>query len=296
MRLVTFTETASPTSTPRIGVLTGESIVDLSKAAPSLPTDMIALIAAGDEALATARAATGSTIKLSDVTLHSPVLKPSKILAAGLNYKDHLAELHKINPDFPQPVVPIIFNKQSTSVTGPYSPIYLPEESSQMDYEGELAVVIGKRCRRVSLEQAMDVVAGYTICNDVTIRDWQLASQTMTMGKSWDSHCPLGPALVTPDEVDGRQLDFKLFVNGEERQTSNTRELLFDIPALISHLSTAFTLEPGDVIVTGTTSGVAAFMPGSPWLKVGDVVRVEFDQLGHIENTVEADPVGSFIE
>jgi 2-keto-4-pentenoate hydratase/2-oxohepta-3-ene-1,7-dioic acid hydratase in catechol pathway len=118
----------------------------------------------------------------------------------------------------------------------------------------------------------------------------------MTMGKSWDSHCPLGPALVTPDEVDGRQLDFKLFVNGEERQTSNTRELLFDIPALISHLSTAFTLEPGDVIVTGTTSGVAAFMPGSPWLKVGDVVRVEFDQLGHIENTVEADPVGAFID
>lgn len=293
MRLVTFTQTNAPT--PRIGVLTGENIVDLSKAAPSLPTDMISLIAAGDEALATARAATGSHIKLSDVTLLSPVLNPQKILAAGLNYKDHLAELHQINPDFPQPKVPIIFNKQSTSVTGPYAPIYLPEESAQMDYEGELAVVIGKRCRRVPVERAMEVVAGYTICNDVTIRDWQVASQTMTMGKSWDSHCPLGPALVTPDEVDGRQLDFKLFVNGEERQTSNTRELLFDIPALISHLSTAFTLEPGDVIVTGTTSGVAAFMPGSPWLKVGDVVRVEFEGLGHIENIVEADPIGSFI-
>lgn len=293
MRLVTFTQANVPA--PRIGVLTGENIVDLSKAAPSLPTDMISLIAAGDEALATARAATGSLIKLSDVTLLSPVLNPQKILAAGLNYKDHLAELHQINPDFPQPAVPIIFNKQPTSVTGPYAPIYLPEESAQMDYEGELAVVIGKRCRRVPVERAMEVVAGYTICNDVTIRDWQMASQTMTMGKSWDSHCPLGPALVTPDEVDGRQLDFKLFVNGEERQTSNTRELLFDIPALISHLSTAFTLEPGDVIVTGTTSGVAAFMPGSPWLKVGDVVRVEFDGLGHIENIVEADPVGSFI-
>lgn len=293
MRLVTFTQTNA--STPRIGVLTGENIVDLSKAAPSLPTDMISLIAAGDEALATARAATGSLIKLSDVTLLSPVLNPQKILAAGLNYKDHLAELHQINPDFPQPKVPIIFNKQSTSVTGPYAPIYLPEESAQMDYEGELAVVIGKRCRRVPVERAMEVVAGYTICNDVTIRDWQVASQTMTMGKSWDSHCPMGPALVTPDEVDGRQLDFKLFVNGEERQTSNTRELLFDIPALISHLSTAFTLEPGDVIVTGTTSGVAAFMPGSPWLKVGDVVRVEFEGLGHIENIVEADPIGSFI-
>lgn len=294
MRLVTFTQDTA--STPRIGVLYDDTIVDLSQAAPSLPTDMIGLLAAGDEALTTARAATGSLVKLSDVTLQSPVLHPQKILAAGLNYKDHLAELHAINPDFPQPKVPIIFNKQSTSVTGPYAPIYLPEESAQMDYEGELAVVIGKRCRRVPLERAMEVVAGYTICNDVTIRDWQLASQTMTMGKSWDSHCPLGPALVTPDEVDGRQLDFKLFVNGEERQTSNTRELLFDIPALISHLSTAFTLEPGDVIVTGTTSGVAAFMPGSPWLKVGDVVRVEFDQLGHIENTVEADPVGAFID
>ncbi|MDF1686717.1 MAG: fumarylacetoacetate hydrolase family protein [Parvibaculaceae bacterium] len=294
MRLVTFTQ--DTTSTPRIGVLYDDNIVDLSQAAPSLPTDMIGLLAAGEEAMATARAATGSLVKLNDVTLQSPVLHPQKILAAGLNYKDHLAELHAINPDFPQPKVPIIFNKQTTSVTGPYAPIYLPEESAQMDYEGELAVVIGKRCRRVPLGRAMEVVAGYTICNDVTIRDWQLASQTMTMGKSWDSHCPLGPALVTPDEVDGRQLDFKLFVNGEERQTSNTRELLFDIPALISHLSTAFTLEPGDVIVTGTTSGVAAFMPGSPWLKVGDVVRVEFDQLGHIENTVEADPVGAFID
>lgn len=294
MRLVTFTQATAPT--PRIGVLYDDNIVDLSQAAPSLPTDMIGLLAAGEEAMATARAATGSLVKLNDVTLQSPVLHPQKILAAGLNYKDHLAELHAINPDFPQPKVPIIFNKQPTSVTGPYAPIYLPEESAQMDYEGELAVVIGKRCRRVPLERAMDVVAGYTICNDVTIRDWQLASQTMTMGKSWDSHCPLGPALVTPDEVDGRQLDFKLFVNGEERQTSNTRELLFDIPALISHLSTAFTLKPGDVIVTGTTSGVAAFMPGSPWLKVGDVVRVEFDQLGHIENTVEADPVGAFID
>ncbi|MFT6489795.1 MAG: 2-keto-4-pentenoate hydratase/2-oxohepta-3-ene-1,7-dioic acid hydratase in catechol pathway [Parvibaculaceae bacterium] len=294
MRLVTFTQ--DTTSTPRIGVLYDDNIVDLSQAAPSLPTDMIGLLAAGEEAMATARAATGSLVKLNDVTLQSPLLHPQKILAAGLNYKDHLAELHAINPDFPQPKVPIIFNKQTTSVTGPYAPIYLPEESAQMDYEGELAVVIGKRCRRVPLERAMEVVAGYTICNDVTIRDWQLASQTMTMGKSWDSHCPLGPALVTPDEVDGRQLDFKLFVNGEERQTSNTRELLFDIPALISHLSTAFTLEPGDVIVTGTTSGVAAFMPGSPWLKVGDVVRVEFDQLGHIENTVEADPVGAFID
>ena len=115
------------------------------------------------------------------------------------------------------------------------------------------------------------------------------------MGKSWDSHCPLGPALVTPDEVDGRAVDFRTLVNGEQRQVSNTRELLFDIPALIAHLSTAFTLEPGDVIVTGTTSGVAAFMPGSPWLKAGDRVRVEIDGLGFIENRVEPDPVTAFI-
>ncbi|AWZ01949.1 ureidoglycolate lyase [Rhodobiaceae bacterium] len=291
MRLITFTHNGST----RIGRLTGENITDLSQSNPDLPTDMVAFLEAGDVAMDAARAAQGDHLKLSDVKLESPVLRPSKMLAVALNYRDHLEEVQEARPEFPTPTVPILFTKQNTSVNGPYDPIYLPKESEQLDYEAELAIVIGKRARRVPKERAMEVVAGSTINNDVTIRDWQLASPTMTIGKSWDSHCPLGPSIVTLDEVDPTNLDFTCTVNGEVRQKSNTSNLIFDIPTLIEHVSTAFTLMPGDVILTGTTSGVALWMPGQPWLKEGDKVRVEIDQLGAIENEVVADPVGTVI-
>lgn len=291
MRLITFTQDGST----RIGQLNGEEITDLSQSNPELPTDMVAFLEAGDAAMDAARAAAGKHYALSDVKLESPVLRPSKMLAVALNYRDHLEEVQEARPEFPTPTVPILFTKQNTSINGPYDPIYLPKESEQLDYEAELAIVIGKRARRVPKERAMEVVAGSTINNDVTIRDWQLASPTMTIGKSWDSHCPLGPSLVTLDEVDPTNLDFTCTVNGEVRQQSNTSNLIFDVPTLIEHVSTALTLMPGDVILTGTTSGVALWMPGQPWLKEGDKVRVEMDQLGAIENEVAADPVGTII-
>ena len=292
MRLVTFTHSSST----RLGVLNGESITDLSRAVPELPTEMNAFLRAGDGAIETARTATSDDLALKEVELHSPVPHPGKVLAVALNYRDHLEEVQAAMPDFATPKTPMLFTKQNSSVTGPFAPIYLPPESEQLDYEAELAIVVGKTCRRVPKERAHEVIAGGMVANDVSIRDWQMASQTMTMGKSWDSHCPMGPALVTPDELDLENLDFVCSVNGEIRQSSNTGLLVFDIPTLINYLSTVCTLYPGDVILTGTTSGVALWMEGQPWLKPGDVVTCDFGPLGKIENIVENDPVGTRIE
>ena len=163
--------------------------------------------------------------------------------------------------------------------------------SPLLDYEGELAIVIGRRCRHVPRAHAAAVIAGYTIANDVTVRDWQLREPTWTMGKSFDTHCPLGPALVTPDEIpDPASLELATYVNGERRQHSNTQHLIFDAPALIEFLSTAFTLEPGDVICTGTPGGVGMLMQPPTWLAPGDVVRVEITGLGALENPVVEEP------
>ena len=289
MRLVTFTDSHST----RIGILKDNRIIDLAAVNPKLPREMVALLEGGEPLMEMARAAAekDATIALSDVTLESPVLRPPKILAVGLNYREHIEETGR-----ELPTVPLIFNKQSTTATGPFAPILRPQESETIDYEGEMGMVIGKRCRRVPKERYAEVIAGYTILNDVSVRDWQKRSPTMTMGKSWDSHCPMGPAIVTPDEVDISKLELKTLVNGEVRQHSDTSYLIFDVPFLIEHLSTVFTLEPGDVIATGTCAGVAAAMEGTPWLKHGDVVRVEIEGLGAIENTVIDDPGGTFIE
>lgn len=239
---------------------------------------------------------TAPSFALADIHLHSPILRPNKIIGAALNYRDHLADVQKAFPDFPTPQVPMLFTKPASSVTGAYDPIYAPPESVQLDYEAELAIVIGRRCRRVPKDRAMEVVAGAMGANDVTLRDWQNATPTMIMGKSWDTHCPLGPVLALPDEADPSNIDFTCCVNGELRQASNTSQLIFDIPTLINYLSTAFTLEVGDVILTGTTSGAAMSMPNQPWLVAGDVVRCDFGALGTLENKIEPDPIGSFIE
>ncbi|MCG8441907.1 MAG: fumarylacetoacetate hydrolase family protein [Caulobacterales bacterium] len=236
---------------------------------------------------------------VSDVTLHSPVLTPPKILAVGINYMSHIDEIpdeikQRLNLTVPE--YPLIFNKQSTSASGPYDPVMLPKESVELDYEAELGVVIGKTCRRVSQERAFDAVAGYTICNDFTIREWQRMGPTMTMGKSWDTHCPMGPALVTKDEIpDPHNIHVTLKVDGQTHQDFNTSEMIFKIPRLIEFLSTAFTLTPGDVIVSGTAAGVAVFRPGKPFLREGQVVRVDMGELGFIENTVRKDDGVSFI-
>lgn len=298
MRLITFTHEG----TTRTGVLRNDGIIDLKATNYSIPDDMTALLRGGEAMLEKVAEAleTGTPIaKISDVKLESPVLSPPKILAVGLNYEDHFKEIpevvrKKVGNKLPE--TPIIFNKQSTSATGPYDSVYRPVESDELDYEAELGVVIGKTCRRVSKENAFEVVVGFTILNDVTIRDWQRAAPTMTMGKSWDSHCPMGPAIVTKDEVtDPENLNVVLTVDGDVRQKFNTGDMLFNIATQIEYLSTAFTLTPGDVIATGTSAGVATFMPNQPYLREGQTCRVEIDELGYIENKVELDQGESFI-
>ncbi len=285
MRLVTFTHHGRT----RLGRLTGPDgtdVVDLAAAAPALPTDMLAFLAAGADALTVAHGADGPRLPLAAVELLAPIPRPPKILAIGLNYADHAAESGQDVPLFPK-----VFNKQSTAVVGPGAPIHRPRVSTLLDYEGELAIVIGRRCRHVARADAGKVIAGYTIANDVTVRDWQLREPTWTMGKSFDTHCPLGPALVTADEVgDPANLALATWVNGERRQSSNTNQLIFDGGALIEFLSTAFTLEPGDVICTGTPGGVGMLMQPPTWLAPGDVVRVAIEGLGVLENPIVDEP------
>ena len=281
MKLATFTHEGRT----QVGAVLGDEIADL---AGSVPNTMLALLEGGDAAMARARTAiaTARRISLAKVRLEAPIARPPKILAVGLNYRAHAEEC-----GMPIPTIPVIFNKQSTSASGPFDVVHRPPESEQLDYEGELAIVIGKRCRRVRAADACSVVAGYAVANDVSVRDWQLRVPTMTMGKSWDTHCPFGPWITTTDEVaDPHRLDLKTWVNGELRQNANTCDLIFDCDAIIEHLSTAFTLEPGDVIVTGTPSGVALFMNPRTWLKDGDVVRIEIAGLGTIDNRVIDEP------
>jgi 2-keto-4-pentenoate hydratase/2-oxohepta-3-ene-1,7-dioic acid hydratase in catechol pathway len=284
MKLVTFEHQGRA----RVGVAAGDAVVDLAAAAPALPTEMVALLEAGPEALQVAHAALGDgpRVPLAEVRLRAPIARPPKFLAVGLNYADHVAE-----SGIETPAHPTIFNKQSTCVVGPGEAIHLPRASHVLDYEGELGFVVGRRCRHVSRDDAADVIAGYTIVNDVTVRDWQLRIPTWTMGKSFDTHGPIGPWIVTPDEVpDPHQLRLRTWVNDELRQDSNTKELIFDCFTLVEHLSTAFTLEPGDVIATGTPSGVGIAMKPPKLLVAGDVVRIEIEGLGQLANPVIEEP------
>ena len=223
----------------------------------------------------------GDRHPLEGVRLLAPV-QPRKFLGIGLNYADHIAESGMEAPEFP-----VFFNKQSTCVVGPGDDVHMPRVSSLLDYEGELAIVIGQRCRHVSEEHAADVIAGYTITNDLSVRDWQLRTPTMTLGKSFDTHGPLGPWVVTADELgDPHSLSIKTWVNDELRQDGNTSEMIYDCFQQVAHLSEAFTLEPGDVIATGTPAGIGAVRQPFPegLLKVGDVVRVEIEGIGTLEN------------
>ncbi len=288
MRLLTFTEAGRT----RIGVVVGDEIVDLAAAAPDLPTEMARLLAAGPDALAAARrAAEGAQrrLALADVRLEAPVLRPSKFLGIGLNYTDHIAETGREPPEFP-----LVFNKQTSCVSAHRDPIHVPRASTAVDYEGELAFVIGKRCRHVPEDRAHEVIGGYMIVNDVSVRDWQARSPTMTLGKSWDTHGPCGPWLVTPDEIgDPHSLALETYVDGDLRQQSNTKYLLFNCFNLVATLSTVSTLEPGDVVTTGTPSGVGVAMSPPGFLKPGQTVRIEIDRIGTLENPVIEEPADS---
>ncbi len=223
-------------------------------------------------------------IPLSKIEFLPVIERPGKVLAVGLNYKDHAKET---GMDLPK--VPMIFTKQSTSVLGHQGEIHKPKVSDAVDYEGEMAFVIGKKCRHVNKEDALDVIAGVTICNDVSVRDWQIASPTFTMGKSFDTHCPIGPYIVTMDEIsDIHNLKIKTYVNDELRQDSCTDQLIFDCFDLIEHITKAFTLEPGDIIATGTSSGVGVVL--GKYLVPNDVVRIELESVGTLENKVILEP------
>lgn len=247
---------------------------------------MKAVLDRWDELRPALEALDGMAISLGDVALEAPIDDPRKFLAIGMNYEKHAQEAEAAG--IKRPTSQLWFNKQVQCINGPYAPVDLPLVSDKLDYEAELAVVIGKRCRRVSRESARSVIAGYMVCNDVSVRDWQQRSPTFTLGKSFDTHGPIGPWITTDDEVaDPHALEMWLTVNGEERQRTSTGDMIYDIYDQIAYLTQVMTLEPGDILATGTPSGVA-IVTGN-FLKVGDVVRVEISGLGHIENTIVAE-------
>jgi 2-keto-4-pentenoate hydratase/2-oxohepta-3-ene-1,7-dioic acid hydratase in catechol pathway len=274
----------------RLGLVKDGRVVDLSAASPDLPAEPAAALAlAGADALGRIAADAGNGSPADEVQLLSPA-RPRKYLGVALNYSDHIAETGMEAPE-----VPTFFSKHATCVVGPGAGIHKPKVSDRLDYEGELALVIGRRCRHVPVEQAPEAIAGYTIANDVTVRDWQMRAQTMMIGKSFDTHGPLGPWLVTADELgDPHDLSIRTHVNDELRQNGNTRDMIFNCFQQVAHLSEAFTLEPGDVVATGTPAGVGSAVQPFPegLLKVGDEVRVEIEGIGELRNTVVAEPDG----
>ena len=287
MRLVSFSVGDAP-AVP--GVIVDGRVHALTDLLPDAPRDTRDVIAAWENVGAAieraATAAGGAT--LGEVTLRAPILRPGKILAIGLNYADHIEELKEAGVEVPTEQA--WFCKQPTSVNDPDGNVELPKVSSMLDYEVELVAVIGMKGRHISREAAPAHVFGYAVGNDFTVRDWQHRTPQWMLGKSFDTHCPFGPAIVSADEVgDPHALGIRCFVNGELRQNSNTRHLVFDLWDQIAHLSQAMTLEPGDLIFTGTPGGIGfGSKPYRP-LKVGDVVRCEIDGLGAIENRVVAE-------
>ncbi|HVE19398.1 MAG TPA: fumarylacetoacetate hydrolase family protein [Ilumatobacteraceae bacterium] len=285
MKIARFTEGGNT----RLGIVATDTdeIIDVGTADPSLPTDVGVLLATGSLADVARTASSAQRIALSAVQLEAPIAQPPTFLAIGLNYADHVAE-----SGMDKPKAPVVFNKQITCVVGPGAGIEVPTVAPKwVDYEGELGVVIGTRCRNVSVDDAPSVVAGYLIVNDVSVRDWQRATPTMTMGKSWDTHGPTGPWLVSPDEVgDPHDLSVRTWVDGDLRQDASTKQMITNCWELIAHLSTAFTLLPGTIIATGTPAGVGFVMDPPRCLNPGSTVRIEIDKLGVLENPVIAQP------
>ena len=286
MKLATFTHDKRT----RIGVVLDDEIVDLS-AIPLLPTDMIGFLNTGAEGMDMARAAATkpkTVLPLASVHLEAPVLKPRKFLGLGGSYESHLKETAHI---MQRPKHQTWFNKQVTCVNGPYDDIHMPTVSNTLDYEGELAIIIGKRGRHVKGPAVRQLIAGFTVCNDVSVREWQLRAFTATLGKSFDTHGPIGPWIVTPDELPNvHNVYLKTWVNGELRQDGNTNDLIYRFGEMIEELSTVFTLEPGDILTTGSPAGVGGARQPPVYLAVGDIVRVEIEGIGHIENKVVPEP------
>ena len=267
----------------RIGLLSPLGVVDLSTRLMLGEASMTDVIAGWHDlrALAELHAGEGPDYSLDDIRLLAPIAHPGKILAIGLNYADHAAEA-----GVPLPSTQMWFSKTENSVAGPYDPIPLPRVSSQLDYEAELVIVIGKTCRHADRSAAKNAIFGYCVGNDLSVRDWQTATSQFLLGKSFDGHGPFGPWITTADAVDARSLGVRSIVNGETRQSSNTGNLVFKPVELVMHLSKAMTLKPGDILFTGTPGGVGAARNPPLYLADGDVVRIEIDELGHIEGRV----------
>lgn len=281
MKLVSFTVGAGV----RLGLVRKNGVIDLNRASDGqLPADMLTFLQQGEAALSLTRQLESSAtpdVALSEVKLLAPIANPTKVVAIGLNYMDHCRE-QKVEP----PKAPLIFTKFSTSIIGPGETIrWDPALTKQVDFEAELAVVIGRTARNVAEAEALDYVAGYTICHDVSARDLQFSDGQWVRGKSLDTFCPLGPYLVTADEVpDPHALAIRCTVNETVLQNSNTSEMIFRIPYLIAYITRAFTLLPGDVITTGTPDGVGVFRNPKIFLKDGDVVTIEIEGLGQLIN------------
>jgi 2-keto-4-pentenoate hydratase/2-oxohepta-3-ene-1,7-dioic acid hydratase in catechol pathway len=264
----------------RIGKVEGDRVVDLS-VVPGVTHSMRALLADLPDLREALTAAAAPTFPLTAVRLEAPIADPQKFLGIGMNYAAHAAEAAAAG--IPTPKSQLWFNKQVTCINGPYDDVELPRASDKVDYEAELAVVIGTRCHDVSEEDALGVVAGYMVCNDVTARDWQFRSPTYTLGKSFDTHGPVGPWITTADEVgDPHALTLRLDLNGEQMQMSSTGDMIYDIRQQIAYLTTVMTLVPGDILATGTPAGVG--IAEGRFLRDGDVVTVSVRGLGAISN------------
>lgn len=285
MKLVTF----EMNNATRIGAIVTrdgeEKVIDLRQMDPSLPGDMLSLLKAGKATLAKVRTAlekAENSINLTAVKLKAPILNPGKIICIGLNYSDHAAE-----SGLPLPDHPIVFAKYQNTIIGPGDAIILPNVTREVDYEAELGFVIGKSGRYIPESEALDYVAGYLPINDVSARDYQTRTSQWTMGKTFDTFAPMGPALVTSDEIANPQnLNIRLLIGDEVMQDSNTNKLIFGIAKLVSDLSEVMTLEPGDIVSTGTPPGVGAARKPQVFLKAGDVVHVEIEGLGILSNPV----------
>jgi len=283
MKLVTFQK---PGGKPEPGALVGDDVVGLSGLGYLC---MISLIEAWESAGPAAEKLLldpdAPRAPLTSVRLLAPIPRPPKFICVGLNYY-----LHAMESGLPIPPIPLIFNKFPNVVTGPGDDIVLPAISEKPDYEVEFAVVIGKGGRNIPAAKWRDHVFGYTIVNDVSARDWQMQTSQWLMGKTFDTFAPMGPAVVTADEIpDPHNLNLSMEVGGELRQNSNTKDLIFGVPALIEHLSSVFTLEPGDIISTGTPAGVGLGFKPPKWLEPGQECVARIDGLGELRNTCVAE-------
>lgn len=278
MKLVRFTAQGCT----RIGKVEGQQVIDLSDVV-GVGSSMCQVIRDLPQRRAALEDVNGPAYPLADVRLEAPIHDPQKFLGIGMNYRKHAEEARLAG--IPIPESQLWFNKQVSCIVGPFDEVEKPQASDKMDYEIELGVVIGKRCRHIAAKDAASVIAGYLIVNDVSARDWLHKSPTFTLGKSFDTFGPIGPWLTTADEIaDPLALEMKLYINDELRQHSLSGDMIYNLYQQIEYLSTVMTLEPGDILATGTPSGIGA--PKGLFLKPGDVMRLEIEGLGKIENPV----------